>query len=313
MTKSRDVDLKDDNEQSVLDINGNALKCSGHWKAGTNVEKFQTAIGSLHQTYETNCSGPYLEWCDECKQANRDRPADVTTAWNSCSAHPNNPRLNPTGDPCLYNPVKQVRTLVMQKLNGTHIIKGNAKLTPGDVRQLHATLTSTGTLRDFMTYTMIIIGLKLFLCADELLSIKSEHFVEDHFVVHPDKVQSLVLKVKGKSDPHPVELCLFRDDECPEFCPVRHLLLYMKIAGIVPGCSGYLFPTFASLKTNPGTVRSFSTKYDYLDWLYTIKKVIKSSIPNFFDNQNENIVKIGTHTLRKTGYLFAVWGVLRAL
>ena len=57
-------------------------------------------------------------------------------------------------------------------------------------------------------------------------------------VVNPDSVCSLAGEAQGKQDDHPVRLVLHIDKEYPEFCPVRHLLWYLKVFNIK---SGYLF------------------------------------------------------------------------
>jgi hypothetical protein len=82
-------------------------------------------------------------------------------------------------------------------------------------------------------------------------------------------VDSLVLWVEGKSDKDKVFLRLYRDDENPEFCPIRHLLCYLQATGIK---GGFLFPKWDVLKdflANPssgnGIFESHVTYENFLD------------------------------------------------
>jgi hypothetical protein len=88
---------------------------------------------------------------------------------------------------------------------------------------------------------MMLLGIKLFLRADELINMKVEQFRTECFEVdvEVERVEKLVVWVKGKCDTEPVTLCIYRDDENPIFCPVRHLLTYMSYTKIK---GGYMFP-----------------------------------------------------------------------
>jgi hypothetical protein len=92
-----------------------------------------------------------------------------------------------------------------------------------------------------------------------------------------------------------VYLFLWADEENPEFCPVRHLLLYLYITGI---SAGHLFPDLKK-PFGPGIV-SKPMRYDKVQEAF--KKIILKVAPDYSE-------KFGTHTARKTSYLFAVWGL----
>jgi hypothetical protein len=62
--------------------------------------------------------------------------------------------------------------------------------------------------------------------------------------------------VQGKYDPEPVHLYLWVDEECPEFCLVRHLLVYVYLAGIK---AGFLFPMEKELMAMPPADGTFTT------------------------------------------------------
>ena len=153
---------------------------------------------------------------------------------------------------------------------------------------------------------MIILGIKCFLRSDELLNVKVEDFISEYYVVHPNKLQHLCLQVEGKCDEQPVLLLLHRDDETPEFCPVRIILSYAKATGIR---SGYLFPDARILSTSESSAVP-SEPMAYKTFLSKLKRVLV----HLFDQYRKHVdsdskLRVGTHTLRKTGYLFAIWGV----
>ena len=82
---------------------------------------------------------------------------------------------------------------------------------------------------------MILLGIKLFLRADELLSLQVEQFPPDFQIVDIEKFSSFSVMIQGKCDVIPVHLQIFLDNDCTEFCPVRHLLVYVAMAGITEG------------------------------------------------------------------------------
>jgi hypothetical protein len=53
-------------------------------------------------------------------------------------------------------------------------------------------------------------------------------------------------------------LQIFDDVECPEFCPMNHLLVYVAMSGIQQ--SGPLFPSFKEQKFS-------DVPWEYKDWL----------------------------------------------
>jgi hypothetical protein len=104
-------------------------------------------------------------------------------------------------------------------------------------------------------------------------------------------------------------LKIWKDDENPEFCPVRILFCYLKATGIK---SGYLFPSWFTLKAgihDKGNHGHYCNHISYNDWLNRMKTVLCKTFPKDF-NYDVGFC-VGTHTLCKTAYLFAIWGVLR--
>jgi hypothetical protein len=106
------------------------------------------------------------------------------------------------------------------------------------------------------------------------------------------------MKICGKSDDVPKDLIVWADKEYPEFCPIRHLLLYVKLSGLK---SGYLFPPEWTLP-DAATGKSI-LPYDYDDFLAKMKVICVEKLGR---RSKDNIY--GTHIIRKTAYLFAFWG-----
>jgi uncharacterized protein YlxP (DUF503 family) len=91
---------------------------------------------------------------------------------------------------------------------------------------------------------------------------------------------------------------MWLDDENPEFCPVRHLLVYVYLAGIK---GGFLFPSKKELVMTPPNNGIFETgiSEDAMQSrvAYLIQTVCK--LEGF---------KCGLHMFRKAGFLFGRWG-----
>jgi hypothetical protein len=178
------------------------------------------------------------------------------------------------------------------------------------VRQLRSFFVGAGDFESLQTYVLLLIGIKLFLRAEEVLTITLDfNFDADtqrYQIIHPGQIRSIAIRVKGKNDPVPCTLVLHCDDECPCFCPVRHLLVYIKMLGWK---GGYLFPPKADLAAATGGDGMFDQHVTYSTWLAKMKGLMKNVLGRTVGGETT----LGTHTLRKTGYLFAIWGCLKVL
>ena len=97
----------------------------------------------------------------------------------------------------------------------------------------------------------------------------------------------IAVRIKGKSDKKAVVLCIWRDNEVPELCLLRHLLAYVHLVNIKE--FELLFPNL----NKPNEPVPYSTFNDRLKRLFA--KVTGRHGP------------WGTHSLRKTAYLLASW------
>jgi hypothetical protein len=134
---------------------------------------------------------------------------------------------------------------------------------------------------------------------DELVTIDVEHFIPQLFCEHQGRVVGMVVKVKGKCDDKWKYLWIWADDDNPEFCPLRHLLVYIHLTG---HRGGPLFPKTAELLQPPAD-GVYNKPEDYGAFRVAFHKILIDCLPNKGDN-----LKIGLQMFRKTGYLFGVWG-----
>ena len=302
------------NNSPVCDVYGVPMKCVGHWHDPGNIDQLFAAVGSLHRIYDDLCTDTYSEVCNECVTLNSNVSHEEQghTIWRSCRAHSGSPKLRPYGNPMYARVLNAEKIQMKKKLASEHIRKGNIRLLPGHVRDLRNYLWCKGDIYGMMLYVMNLVGISLFLRASELLAIKSSDFIRAGHIVKPHGVSSLVIKIQGKNDDRPVYMKLFRNDECPDLCPVRHLLFYVEAAGL-DGDDSYLFlPKKAIMDISLGKIchNAHIGPMSYPSWLAEMKNMISTVIPEVYHDETSTI---GTHTLRKVGYLFAVWGTLKTL
>jgi hypothetical protein len=294
------------NQNPIKDRLGHDVLAIGVWNAPNNVNKCQAAIKALHDLYP-NLRGPYYPSCSVCVRLTNEYKC--TARHTPCDLHSSGALLVKQGNVMFDSDVMKHFKAMRARLNSTHKEKGNIQLTPSEVRKLRTILLATSShpnrtvaLEGLKSYTMILLGIKQFLRSDELLEIQVDDFTSDLQIIRPEKgVEALVMKVCGKTDPVPLDLIIWADDEYPEFCPIRHLLLYVKLSGLK---SGYLFPPEWTL---PDASTGMSIlPYDYDDFLAKMKVLCVEKLGR---RSKDNIY--GTHILRKTAYLFAIWGVLK--
>lgn len=279
--------LTDVDGKTIHNKEGGEIYCTATWNDPGNADHFRAAINALH--HARGHRHAYVEFCKDCKALpNAQR-------FKGCPNHPGDPRFRRTGNPVcsskFENCLKQIK-----KDGETYVIRGCDQLMPGELRQLGNYLRSSNNLKDLQTLTVKLVSVKAFLRADDL-GIEMCHFHDDLSLVTDRGVENICLTVKGKSDPAPVYLLLWCDDDCPDLCPVRHLLIYIFLAGIK---DGYLFCSVEELKERPidGTMQT-SITYEN----------IKTRLQFLFSSILKNEEKIlGVHSLRKTAYLLAKLG-----
>jgi hypothetical protein len=354
--------LKKPNGDDQLDVRGQRIHVIGGWNSPSSLWKMHAAVLFIHETaYPESCGGSYQSSCAACQHLNLALGSKLQTAeeedseseedddcmdsndhnssgqvahalglFRSCVDHANRPVLRAKG--CILNhpATKNHYKAWLKCIQKKHVTKGCGQLFPSDVRRIRSHLLARGDPVSIQAWVMLLLGIRLFLRADELVEIEVQDFVDSYYpdgktkkqhpgdgknaltkcqVVGPGSVEAIAFEVHGKCDDRPVRLVLFSDDEYPEFCPVRHLLWYLKIFNIT---GGYLFPKNDTLIKHWNTSRNeelqSSDHISYGSFLSLSKSLVTTIC-----GRDEKIFVVGTHTLRKTAYLFAVWGFLRGL
>lgn len=279
----------DDASSEVKDVTGNLVKCTGSWKDPGNKDGFQAAVRELHR--EHSHSGEYLTTCNDCLKL----PLEKRSF--GCLQHSCNARLFCRGDPTSEMHFQAEMSLTQKLLHESHDVKGSEQLLPGHVRDLRTHLVGTNKLFDLMLYVIALVSIQIFLRSDEFINICVEHFEMEFQMVERDHVVALCLKIKGKNDPKWKYFWLYEQPNMREFCPVRHLLCFIYLAGIK---GGNLFPTEAELGKGPPPDGVYKTKMS--------ADCLREVFNGLFHSILQTDQKIGLHTFRVTAYLFAMWG-----
>jgi hypothetical protein len=131
-----------------------------------------------------------------------------------------------------------------------------------NVHKIQTCLLSSNSLVDLQTMFMIMVAICLFFRFNDLDSMTIEHFILKQFVFDPAGYSmGICMKVFGKDDTDWVMLTLWMDDECPEFCPVCLLLVYIHFTKIQ---GDFLFPSELE-PLNPPSDGVFVTQISYGD------------------------------------------------
>jgi hypothetical protein len=265
------------------------MKCTGSWKNNKSLEQFQAAISRIHKTHGHVL--PYMDVCDECTEINNIQPGC------GCRRHSGRyPHLFRSGNPTRTETFANIRDAVR---DNSYLETGCDSMDPSHIRLLRDTLTKSESVSDLGKYALILIACRLFLRADEILKMKMEDIFPNLFIVHGERVVAMGVRFKGKTDKKWKHYWLRVDDEYPDMCPVRHLLVYFRLSGIK---SGYLFPTEKEMKKAP-VDGHYESEVSYTSFLYWFRALVKKSLLGKGAG-----MKLGLHMFRKTAYKLALWG-----
>jgi len=279
--------LLDLNNQAIIkDAKGKDLKCVGGWNEMNSVNQFLSAVTTIHT--QKDQSGDYVDICNDCVNAWL-----VNSSSIGCVQHAYRRKIFRSGNPRNSKEVKQMIGLIGKEVEN-HVVRGAYQLLPKEMRAIRKMLLSTNKKEDLQCWVMILLSVKMYLRAEEVCSIRLEHFLKEWFVLDEtsEKVKALAVKVKGKTDDDWLRFFIYRSDDCPEFCAMRHLLVYLHSCEIT-GDHGWLFPSLHA--------RSRHVPYE---------KFLRNMRVRFTDLLDRRL-PLTCHSLRKTGYLFAIWGDAR--
>jgi hypothetical protein len=285
--------LLDDDEMPIYDINGKQVICDGGWKAPNKASQFQSAVSVLHRAH--GHTSDFIDECDECKGG-----ATEDARFRGCVMHANMGggrlyrRGNPTRHELFLNTAAEMRNL-----SKGYEEKGDSQLTPKDLRAIRRYCLATGTLCGLQTWLIIIIGCKTFLRPDEDLTIQVSDFFPQLFARVGDRIVGLCVQVMGKCDQNYRKNWLWADDECPDLCPVRPLLIYLFLSGMKKGSP--LFPSAEELNGQKPGDGIYKTELQYRTFLPAFKKLVARVLP-------DQDLRVGLQMMRKTAYLLGIWG-----
>jgi hypothetical protein len=270
----------------VCDVFGDPIMCRGDWNDPGNAEQFLTAISNIHRTIEQ--SGEYSEPCQMCIDLFRES-LDNGTHCTGCNWHNGEKRYYRRGNP-RTSTVVTTTLRFCKKLCENHVKNKCGQILPSEMQKLRRHLCHSNSMEDYQLYVMSLVATYLFLRFDELVELQCEHFLHGCSRITSDdegnEVYNMVFRVKGKKDKTHKLLVLWRCDEVPTLCPVRHLLFYLRLRGIK---NGYIFPQFSNNERFP--YKNFG-------------ELIGKKFPPILGDER----KLTTHFYRKTAYLFAVFG-----
>ncbi|CAJ1947367.1 unnamed protein product [Cylindrotheca closterium] len=196
---------------------------------------------------------------------------------------------------------------MMEDYTNKHEDSSNsASFLPKHLRDMrkYLLIQNSGNLNELMNWTIIILGCRLFLRVDEVLSLQIESFVPQYFAVKEKKVLSLCVKITRKTGDDESEDQHFQvhdDPYYPEFSPVRPLLLFIAASKRM---QGYIFPVKEQM------FEANATKaYHCNDFLNTLHYLVKDVLGmDLSSGSGRHHLYAGTHILRKTALLLAYWG-----
>jgi hypothetical protein len=284
--------------QPVTDVLGKLIKCIGRYTSPKSLEALQAAVSKLHSHFEST-KGVYHDGkCKDCERLAENGNNE------GCQLHLYSPNVCRKGDSTNSTGFMNDLAKYKKYAKEHYTQKGNFQFTPGEVRQCRTYLLSHNDPVMFMIYVMMLVGIKLFLRIEEVIGMTIADFVIDYFIVNANvDIQGLCIQVKGKTDDDWVHLMLWRDFECPEFCVVMHLLLWIELIGLKEG--SVLFPHPHDIGKSQNGFYTCSCEYDW--FLEKMKHLVFDILKKDKEEVTEKHI-IGTHILRKTAYLFAIFG-----
>jgi hypothetical protein len=286
-------------QQPVLSaITGQPMVCAENWNCQPTVKLYAASLQKLHEKYDSTC-GVYSEVCNDCLVTHRE-------SREACQLHvgTGGAKLMRIGNPRKSEQFKNVSKQMLKVLAIRDLSRSTFAYAPHELRAIRDCCLATNSLYDLMIWTIMIVGIKLFLRVDEVLSLTMDDFQTDCFQISKLNVNGLPAMVKGKTEKEQGSpgslLALWDDKVCPDFSGTRALMLWLVRSGIT---TGKLFPSKAQLdagNTAPAVGLSYEAFHN--KQIYFCKHLLKKQ------TSDKEIIG-GTHMLRKTGYLLAIWGL----
>ena len=176
----------------MQDSNGNALplkqmQATGAWKANKPLKQFGSAISRVHKAHTE--TGFYFDLCSKCYEHDK-----------ACDRHTDFKRTFRRGDPTLDQGYLDEKDGLMDK---RYRERGASRMRPKDVRKIRDYLLTGNNIVFLGVYVMILIAIRIFLRADEVITIRLADFYTDLTLRTLDeKIHGLCIRVFGKQMRH---------------------------------------------------------------------------------------------------------------
>ena len=293
------------NDEPIKDVDGEDVLCIEAWSSPKHIESFAAAVANLHRA--RNNGMPYVEVCEECQKSKNT---------NGCRSHEGSRQRFRKGKPTNSDLFRNEKAAILT-LREEHEVRGAMAILPWEMRVIRSVLVNAlNYFSNFVLYVALLVSVFAFLRFDEFHKVKIEDFITPLHRVNSSGIVALCIKVKGKCDRKWCYLLLWANDECPEFCPVRHVLILIYLLGIK---GGYLFPSLRE-RQRPPPDGIYKTKICGRTIISVLKDIYKSTIgravasvgrastePEDPSDPRTRPMRVGTHSGRHTGWQ---WGVL---
>lgn len=298
----KDLALFDDDE-AVMDIYSESqICCMGTWKSNKAMGQFKGCVSSLH--IMNGHSSKYADTCPDCVEL-----YEANDATSGCRIHAREGLRTFRGGNVACSVI--VKTEIDNLSDPNYKMKGCTALNPKEIRAVRRYLLSVNILSNLADYVLALVASKVFLRSDEILPMQISHFLPALFQKrYGDPLPlALCVKVWGKKDKCWVYRDLYRDDECPDLCQVRHLLILIYMVDCSNGgdLGKYLFPSYYTQRRRGNTNQEQSQAESRLSY-HSYSTQFKTILVNVFGEAVAVDKTLGLHMFRKTGYKLAILG-----
>ena len=289
--ESFDGPLHDVHGQELKTILGESIsgRMYGHrrWSNPDIPKEFGSAISAIHNARDQRDT--YLEICKQCLAL------APSLRHQGCARHVGAPRCRRGGDPT-HSTIWDNALQWSRACGIGYKQKGNVQLLPADIRNARTYLLSQNSIWGLQQYCIHLLSLKIALRSDEYIIVNVEDLIKELCVINEKGVHGLCWKVMGKRDTDYINLTTWTDLDCPDLCFNRHFLVYCYLVNLK---KGKVFPCENELK-NKREDGHYTESIPYNTFLDHTKHI--------YQEVGGKVGKIGTHTFRKTYYLFAALG-----
>lgn len=268
------------------------------WASESTLKQYASALAKIHGHYETTKQEHYLEKCPQCAAI----PIEDQRRGIACAHHLGQPQYRARGCATKDKSFKDNLAQAITFVRNTGSPRKSFSFIPRELRAIRRYLLSMNTEYHLMLWTITICGVRQFLRIDEDLTLTMDHFQPHYFQVHDSgHVDSLAMKIKGKRDIDWVFLKMWADNECPDLCPVRALLIWLAVSKIE---DGFIFPPRVDIGKQHKQTRHLEKEHFREEIVFLCTRVLGKDM----DSELMKKFIFGTHMLRRTAYLVAYWG-----